>query len=388
MFLVVLALAFFSEISTAAASFIIALGVIILAWNFFRTRELPNFESEILKVLAIYFAAQILIASFSINQAISFRDVFAEFYRFFPLIFAMTSVKNKNQLRLILIAVLIVGILDCLTGIFQCLVLGKPRASGFNNSPTFFASAMLIHLPVQIFILSSEFMPKIWRRTAGAAIILSLIGLILSMTRGAWLAIILVTIIFFMLERKHRTRTVKIFAVIVSVSAILLMNSVVLQARISTLTNLKFQSNAERILMWQASEKIIRDYPLLGAGQKTFAELYNGSYFPPEAKERGHTQPHNNFLNEACEGGAVGAIVFVGFYAYFFRRFYLQHKQERDMKFSAGMTVILILAGLHLEGLTDTNLIQVPLMREFWIIAGTLSAAHRILYDSENKNLR
>ena len=44
------------------------------------------------------------------------------------------------------------------------------------------------------------------------------------------------------------------------------------------------------------------------------------------------------------------------------------------MKFSAGLTLLLILAGLHLEGLTDTNLNQVKLMREFWVLAGALIA--------------
>ena len=43
------------------------------------------------------------------------------------------------------------------------------------------------------------------------------------------------------------------------------------------------------------------------------------------------------------------------------------------------MAAILILAGLQLEGLTDTNMNQVPIMREFWLLAGTLIAAENIL---------
>ena len=70
---------------------------------------------------------------------------------------------------------------------------------------------------------------------------------------------------------------------------------------------------------------------------------------------------------------------FIGLYAYFFWKFFTQLKREGNFSFGAGMTGLLILAGLQLEGLTDTNMIQVPIMREFWLLAGILIAAETIL---------
>ena len=69
---------------------------------------------------------------------------------------------------------------------------------------------------------------------------------------------------------------------------------------------------------------------------------------------------------------------FIGLYAYFFWRFFNQHEREKNFVFGAGVTAFLILAGLQLEGLTDTNMIQVPIMREFWLLAGTLIAAEKL----------
>ena len=94
--------------------------------------------------------------------------------------------------------------------------------------------------------------------------------------------------------------------------------------------------------------------------------------------EVGHTHPHNNLLHRASEGGLLGLASFVGLYVYFFWKFFTQFKREKIFAFGAGMTGILILAGLQLEGLTDTNMNQVPIMREFWLLAGTLLAAEKI----------
>ena len=110
----------------------------------------------------------------------------------------------------------------------------------------------------------------------------------------------------------------------------------------------------------------------------------------PDAKERpdefmsGHTHPHNNFLFALSEGGLIGLASFIFLYAYFFRRFFLQYKRENFMQFSAGLTLLLILIALHLEGLTDTNLNQVKIMREFLVIAGSLIAANKFLGEIRN----
>ena len=39
---------------------------------------------------------------------------------------------------------------------------------------------------------------------------------------------------------------------------------------------------------------------------------------------------------------------------------------------SCGMIGMLVFLGIHLEGLTDTNANQVPIMREYWFLMGLL----------------
>ena len=385
MYGVVLAIALFSTLSTAAATIAVALGTLFIIYNYFLTKKFPQFDLEILKVLAIYFAAQILIALTSLDILVSLREVLGEFHRFFPLIFAMTFIKNREQLIGVLIATLISSLINDAFGVYQYFMKGMPRAQGLEYSPTFFASSMLIQIPILIFMVKENLTPKMLRPVAVFTILLSVFCLGLSFTRGAWLAFVAVIFIFAILEKKYRKATAKVFTALLIAFLVVLSLSPKLQGRIATLTDRNFQSNSERILMWESAIQIFEDYPIHGIGQKMFEKMYNEQYISPYAKERpdenmsGHTHPHNNFLFVLSEGGLIGLASFTFLYAYFFRRFFLQYKSESFMKLSAGLTLLIILLALHLEGLTDTNLNQVKIMREFWVIAGSLMAANRFL---------
>lgn len=385
MYLVVLLLAFAVPLSTAAASLAVGLGTLFIIVYSVRNRKLPTFDANLLEVLSVYLVCQLFTALTSWDQAISLREFVGEVHRFFPLIFAMTFIKRREQLGGVLIATVLASLINDVAGIFQYFILGEPRAFGFNHTPTFYGSFMLIQLPMMIFIAQCEFLVPLWKKLAIGTAGLSLICLVLSMTRGAWLALVAVVVIFFVLEKKYRQLTAKIFAGLVLVFLLVTAFSPKIQGRLATLTNADFQSNTERVLMWESAINIFRDYPIYGVGQKMFFKAYNEQYISPEAKERpgkerrGHTHPHNNFLHRAAEGGIVGLLSFIGLYAYFFWKFFNQMRREKNFSFSAGMTAILILAGLQLEGLTDTNMNQVPIMREFWLLAGTLIAAENIL---------
>ena len=385
MYSVILLMAFTIPLSTAAASFAVALGAILIISYSIKTKNSPQFDLNILEVLAVYLVCQIFIAASSWNPIISFREVFGEFHRFFPLIFVITFIKKREQLCGVLILSLFAFLINDLAGIIQYFFLDEPRAFGFSHTPTFYGSFMLIQLPTLIFIAQLDFLTPNWKVLAIFTAFLTLICLILSMTRGAWLAFIGVAIIFVAIQKNYRKIAVKIFAGLAIIFLIAALISPKIQDRIATITDKNFQSNTERVLMWKSAAEIFKDYPLCGVGQKMFFKAYNEQYISPEAKEkpgvigRGHTQPHNNLLNAASEGGIIGLASFIGLYSYFFWKFFTQLKRENNFSFGAGMTGLLILAGLQLEGLTDTNMIQVPIMREFWLLTGILIAAETIL---------
>ena len=385
MYQVVLLMAFAVMLSTAVASIAVGLGTLfIIVWSV-RHKRLPPFDSNILEVLAVYLVLQVFIAMMSWEPWNSLREVVGEVHRLFPLIFAMTFVKKREQLCGVLIATLLAFLINDVAGIYQYVVKGEPRAFGFNHTPTFYGSFMLMQIPLLIYVAQLEILPTLWKRLAAFTAGLSLICLVLSMTRGAWLAFIMVVVVFVVLEKRFRRLTAKICAGLAILFLIVALASPQIQERLSTMTSTKFQSNTERVLMWKAAAEIFYDYPISGVGQKMYVNAYNKYYIDRGARERagvigeeGHTHPHNNLLQRASEGGLIGLASFIGLYAYFFWKFFTQYKREKIFAFGAGMAAILILAGLQFEGLTDTNMNQVPIMREFWLLAGTLIAAEKI----------
>ncbi|MBQ3444813.1 MAG: O-antigen ligase family protein, partial [Selenomonadaceae bacterium] len=278
MYCVVLLLALAVPLSTAAASIAVGLGTLfIIVWSV-RHRTLPPFDSKILEVLAVYFVLQAFIAAMSWEPITSFREVIGELHRFFPLIFALTFIKKREQLCGVLIASMAAFLINDAVGIYQYFVAGEPRAYGLNHTPTFFGSFMLLQIPLLIFIAQLEILSPLWRRLAIFVAGLSLICLVLSMTRGSWLAFVLVVLIFVALEKRWRVFTAKIFAGLAVVFLIVALFSPKIQDRLTTLTNVKFQSNTERVLMWKAAGEIFYDYPIYGVGQKMFFKAYNGYY--------------------------------------------------------------------------------------------------------------
>ena len=385
MYQVVLFLAFVTPLSTAAASVAVGLGVLFIVANYAQTKTFPQFDANILEVLAVYLICQVLIVASSWEPLTSFREVIGEAHRFLPLIFAMTFIKNRVQLCGVLIASLLAMLINDAAGLYQYFAINEPRAFGFSHTPTFYGSFMLIQFPLMIFIARLNFLPLIWRGLAIFGASLSLVCLVLSMTRGAWLAFVAVALILILLEKKYRRIAAKICAGLTIAFVIVALFSPKIQDRLSTFVNVNFQSNTERVLMWKSAAEIFKDNPIFGVGQKMFVEAYNKQYISEEARERpgeigrGHTHPHNNLLHRASEGGIVGLAAFIGLYAYFFWKFFTQYRREKNFPFGAGITAFLILAGLQIEGLTDTNMNQVAIMRKFWLLAVTLIAAEEIL---------
>lgn len=387
MYQVVLFLAFVAPLSTAAASMGVGLGVVFLLVCYVRTRELPRFDLDLLEVLAVYLVCEALIATMSLEPSTSLREVFGELHHFIPMIFAMTFIKKRDQLCGVLIATLAAALINDAAGLWQYFIQGEPRAYGLTNSPTTYGPVLVMQLPVLIFIAQLEIMPSLGRKLAAFTAGLTLIALMTSMTRASWLAVVGMVIIFVVLNenKQYRILTAKICAGVAAILLIVALISPQVHERFSTMIDAKFQSNTERVLMWQSALNIFSDYPIHGIGQEMFFKVYNEQYISPEAKERptaersGHSQAHNNYLNVLCEGGLIGLAAFIGLYAYFLRKFYNQLKRERELAFGAGMTAFLIIAALLIEGLMNTYTNLTSLMRELWLLAGVMIAAEKII---------
>ena len=390
MFGVLLLLMAATNTSTGGASIGIALGALIVLVQGIRRRCFPRIDKGIGIVILIHLALWAVASFFSFDPQHSFRELWAAAYRFFPLFFAMLYIRETWQLRwLWLVFALSVFVDDAKAlwqyATFQDLGWGH-RPTGFNHSPTFLASHMLMAIPVLLFAAGRDYMGSRDRKfllvTAGFAFLV----LILSGTRGGWLAFLGTAAVYAICDKAYRKRAVMAFASLLLLLCLGAACSTSFQSRLMTMTDPSYQSNSERLLMWQSALQIIRDYPVTGVGMDEFGLVYNTKYISPFAKERaeslekywtGHGHPHNNILKMFSEGGILGLSAFLILHGYFFWRFLRLWRRERH-PFPYGLMAILVLTVLQLEGLTDTNMNQVPIMREYWLLAGTVLAAGRV----------
>ena len=333
------------------------------------------------RVFLLYFGLELLIAALSLDSRISLREVLGEFHRCFPVFFALWFLRERSQIKHVLLAFLASSLINDFYAMYQYYWLGLPRVAAFSHSPTFLGSFLLMQIPVLGLMMTCEFLPRWARWISCVAILISLQVLVLSGTRGAWLAFLAVALVFVLVDKYCRPCALRAFGVLLLAVGLLYFAVPSFQQRANTLTNPQYQSNRERMLMWQSAWAIIKDYPIHGIGQDMFGWEYNTKYIDPLAKERapkgdpwhGHGHPHNNLLKVTSEGGILGLFSFLLLHGYFLWRFWRICRDDKGRRRpSCGMVAILILLGLQLEGLTDTNMNQVPIMREYWLLIGVL----------------
>lgn len=369
LFNVVLVLAASINFSTAVSSIAVGIGILVIAHKFLNS----SYPKEFMRVFMIYFVIQFIIAMLSTNPLVSLREFGGELHRCLPFFFTLLCITSEMRLKKILVVILTANIINDLFGVYQWFVLDIPRPSAFNHTATFFGSMLLIQLPVHLFIAKSTIMPKTVRKLAGFSCLLTVFALSISLTRGAWLAFVIVGSVFIFFEMPSKKSFLIFFCTITICLTVAAMMSPLFLRTIKTFSDPYYSSNTERILMWQSSWEMFKDYPLHGVGQEMFFKFYNEQYISPEALDRpgkdmrGHTHPHSNIFKNLSEGGLLGIIAFIILYGYFFRKFYVLYRREHSY---AGLMAFLILLGLQLEGLTDTNMNQVPIMREYWLLTG------------------
>jgi O-antigen ligase len=169
------------------------------------------------------------------------------------------------------------------------------------------------------------------RRAGLTAATLSVLAIIFTGTRGAWLGLVVAGLAFVMLLRssrtekvsEHRRRKIIWRAGIVALAALVLFaivsvspayRSIVLRARSLVHEN----TGAGRTLLWRDSMKMVKDYALIGCGPEGFRKAflpYKSDELARLAPETNNESSHNSFIDAALSYGLLGAILYVAIIA-------------------------------------------------------------------------
>lgn len=236
-----------------------------------------------------------------------------------------------------------------------------------------------------------------WRKRSVLLGLASLcLGLVLTMTRGAWIATAL-GLAGLLLWRRPRLG-LAIVGLLVLVP-LLLPNSVFVR-RIKTVGDVDNDSNRERYYMAQAGLGIVRDHPWLGVGdslssfdrpgpqgQVEHVEGYFRQYRTPEAlawynlkapdRENGHL--HDVPLQLAVMYGLPGLLLaFVFFAGLVFQGFRMRLRAHSALARGAGLGLAFGLIAFFVHGMTEYNLGSFQSSFTLWFVIGLSLAAARL----------
>lgn len=227
------------------------------------------------------------------------------------------------------------------------------------------------------------------RRVVYGLALLPLLGtLILSFSRGAWLASALALLVMIIIVRSRRG------LIIFGIGALGLVASIpfIKLERITSLFSFVTGSNNTRLHVWQASLDMIRDHPLTGIGLDQFLYKYQLEYVRPEAwLERFTSHPHDILLDYWLRLGIIGPVLIIWLLVVFFRTAWSPiFKSLNTPDAKVRQVLVLGLSGSMVDfvahGLVDNSYFLVDLAAIFCLSFGLLEAMRRVSLRKDNDN--
>lgn len=290
-------------------------------------------------------------------------------WRFMPFVVVLFLLDNYIDAKKVMVTGFAGITVTSVYAVYQGLS-GMSRANGFYGHPMTLGGWFCIFLPL---LLIEFFERKLFGKyywLAGLAFCICSAGLVFNATRGAWLAVTIVCTVLLLYYMFKSKRNLAVSIIFIALISTVLVNNPKFMHRLDTIDDFdKYQSNTERILMWQSAWNMFKDHPILGVGLGQYKENYQQKYISPEAKEPQLSHAHNNFLQMLAENGIVG---FVGFAIMFG---YIVFKNLIEWIKTKNVYALMIIAStvcLILQGFTEYNVGNSAVIKMYWLILGLL----------------
>lgn len=199
------------------------------------------------------------------------------------------------------------------------------RVEGTLGNPVFLGGYLAIVLPLLLAYVLSIKKTSTIKLILKLALILGYVTLLLTFSRGAWIAGIIasVTVLVFYLKQRQKPifrLSKRIITVLGIVGIFLLLGGLSFNQQFSSLWQTKIansQSLAYRLHIWGVGLKSFQEKPLLGWGLENFKIAFDQNFKQPKETRSlpfGEThadRAHNEYIDMAVTGGFVTIIVYL-----------------------------------------------------------------------------
>jgi O-antigen ligase len=207
-----------------------------------------------------------------------------------------------------------------LTAVGRWLNANLPAVPGPTVHPNVAAGALVLGIPLAITLFVEAWNQKRWV-VSGFAGLLSLVasfGLLLTSSRGAWLALggALGLAMLAWVQRRWLTKRAVALAYwlglagVVIVSVLVLAQAGILDQLLGAIPDPTGTLNG-RTVLWQQSALLVRDYPFTGIGLLSFPMVFSTYVLLFHVLQLTHA--HNTYLQVLIEQGWPGFIAVLGF---------------------------------------------------------------------------
>ncbi len=295
-------------------------------------------KSSLFFLVLLYLCWIIICCFFSINPILSVKFLLAKVWYIIPFVvlpqFLLDSIgKLKIFASCLLLPMLFVVVQALLRHIFFNFSFEgiKEVLDPFFRNHVNYSAMLVCLLAIGWCVLQLTKNNHLLHKWIFIGMIIGLIALILSYSRGAWLALITGIIVGALIHKKLLNKVILILGFIATIFvSFLLSNKNYLRfapdfthtifhtdftEHLQATVNLKDVSDAERFYRWVAGKNMIIAKPITGFGPNNFYDNYKpyteNIFKTWVSNNADHSSVHNYFLLTALEQGVVGVIIFL-----------------------------------------------------------------------------
>lgn len=314
------------RISTALGNIFWVLGIFFSVYVFFYSRPGNLIEEQVsitnvkrtyqLYIMMLVFMVPSVIFSLYYQDSLK---TFAEMwlYRTIPFLSIPFCIKKKALLDKMFLSFIFIEAVEASLAVSQIFHSPYGRGGGFNETVMELAGMLAIIIPPVIVGCIDSKVNFYIKRGCCITLPFLLLGAIAGQSRGLWLTILVVSPI---LLYKYIIKNKKIFIIsglcMVTIIGGFLMTPQLVN-RVDSITNMTTdRSNADRLILWESSINMIKDYPITGVGPGNWNHEYEEKYELKEITQKNLNHSHNNIIQLTSETGIIGGVGFLVFTFY------------------------------------------------------------------------
>jgi hypothetical protein len=248
------------------------------------------------------------------------------------------------------------------------------RVGGTIGSPVTGASYLALSLAPALAVLATG-LPRRYKLLAMTALMFGGVALLLTLTRGAWLAVALSVGVLFLLAwyRQFVSRWLPaVFAV-----ALLLMGVIFHESIADRLLGDDEGSAESRIPLIHLASDMVGDRPVTGVGMNNAAFVGSAYQAMPDYRSEWFYTVHNKYLLEWVELGVFGLVAFVWFLIATLRTGWTTWQRQDPLLAPLALALSLAIAGQMLHMTVDVFNSR-PQVQALWLCAGLIVALSRV----------